>query len=533
MSRLDHIGESREIAKVAAALGRELSFDLLSAVLSDRDPAALRREMERLTAADLVVPVSPPPRETYAFRHALIRDAAYATLLRAERRALHERIARALQERFPEIAATQPETVADHFTRAELWETAARYWLEAGRRAVRGWALIEADKHFSEGIRVAGMLRPSPEWQRLELELHMALGPVMMGATGYASEASLEVFQRAEPLVKAVGSVSEHMLTMLGLFNVHYGRAEIAEAVAVAQEYLVLARLHGINLGRAHGLLGQTHAAMGAFAEAAREFERSLEVYAKTPEDVAVLGAFGSQEVISLALAAGAYYALGRPEDGRAALARSIARARQIEHPLSIALALVTDLLTPIPGGLNPDPAYADEVLRFCTEHRLRNFQVWAEFAHGAIRARRGDPRAGIAAMRAAIDTAENMSSRLFRPTQLGTLAAAHARLGESERALALLDEALVIAARTGERRAEPSLYRLRGELLAAAGKRARGMEALQQSLSVARSQHCKADEARTAAVIARLYQVHRGPRRLWSVPLAAVRAVFARLASR
>jgi class 3 adenylate cyclase/tetratricopeptide (TPR) repeat protein len=533
MSRLDRIGQSREIAKVAAAMGRELSFDLLSAVLPDRDPAALRREVERLVAADLVVPVAPPPRETYAFRHALIQDAAYTTLLRAERRALHGRIARALQDRFPEIAATQPETVADHFTKAELWEAAARYWLEAGRRSVRGWALIEAARQLSEGIRVAGLLPSSPERQRLELELHMVLGPVMMGATGYATEASLEVFQRAEPLVKAVGSVSEHMLTMLGLFNVHYGRAEIAEAVAVAQEYLVLARHHGINLGRAHGLLGQTHAAMGAFTEAAREFERSLEVYAETPEDVAALGAFGSQEVISLALAAGAYYALGRPEDGRAAIAQSMARARQIEHPLSIALALVTDLLTPIPGGLDPDPAHAEEVLRFCTEHRLRNFQVWAEFAQGAICARRGDPRAGIAAMSAAIDTAESMSSRLFRPTQLGTLAAAHARLGEIEKALALLDEALAIAARTGERRAEPSLYRLRGELLVAAGKRARGIEALQQSLSVARSQQCKADEARTGAVIARLQHAQRGPRRLWSVPLAAVRAVFARLASR
>jgi class 3 adenylate cyclase/tetratricopeptide (TPR) repeat protein len=533
MARLDHIGEARETAKVAAALGREFSFDLLSAVVPDRDAGTLRREMDALAAADLVVPVAPPPRDTHAFRHVLIQDAAYGTLLRAERRALHERIARAIQARFPEIAATEPEVVADHFTKAELWEAAARSWLDAGRRAVRGWALVEAAKHLTEGIRIAGLLSPSPARERLELELNLELGPVMMGASGYASEASLDVFRRAAPLVKAVGSVSEHLLTVLGLFNVHYGRAELAEALALAQEYHTLADLHGVDRGRAHVLLGQSHVAMGAFAEAALEFERSLVVFAAAPENAARLDIFGSQQVVSLAFAAGAYYALGRAEEGRAALAQSIARARQMEHPLSIALALVTDLLTPIPGGLDPDPARAEAAVRFCAEHRLRNFQVWAEFGRGAILARRGDPRSGIAAMRAAIDTAEAMCSRLFRPTQLGTLAAAHARLGEIDKALALLDEALATSARTGETRAEASLYRLRGELLIAAGRRRRGLEALQRSLRVARSQQGTADEARTATVIARLQQAHSGRRAAWSGPLTVLRAVLARLAAR
>jgi tetratricopeptide (TPR) repeat protein len=533
MARLDRIGEAREIAKVAAALGREFSLDLLSAVVPDRDAGTLRREMDALVAADLIVPVAPLPRDVYAFRHALIQGAAYGTLLRAERRALHGRIARALQARFPEIAAVQPEIVADHFTKAELWEAAARSWLDAGRRAVRGWALVEAAKHLTEGIRIAGLLLPSPGRQRLELELNLALGPVMMGASGYASEASLDVFRRAGPLVKAVGRVSEQMLTVLGLFNVHYGRAELAEARALAQEYHMLAELHGVDRGRAYVLLGQTHAAMGAFAEAAREFERSLDVFADAPENAARLDVFGSQQVVSQAFAAGPYYALGRAEDGRTAIAQSIARARRMEHPLTTALALVTDLLTPIPGGLDPDPARAEAAVRFCAEHRLRNFQIWAEFARGAILARRGDPRSGIAAMRAAIDTAESMCSRLFRPTQLGTLAAAHAKLGEVDQALALLDEALARSARTGERRAEASLHRLRGELLIAAGRRDRGLEALQQSLSVARSQHGKADEARTAAVMARLQQAPSGRGAAWSQPLMALRAVLARLGAR
>lgn len=531
-ARLDRIGQPRETARIAAALGRELSFELLSAVVPDRNAEALRHDMQALAAADLLVPVASPAPETYAFRHALIQDAAYGTLLRSERRVLHERIARVLQERFPEVADTEPEIVAGHFTKAELWEPAARCWLRAGRRAVRAWALTEAVTHLTEGIRVAGLLPPSPGRQRLELDLNMALGPVMMSISGYASEATLEVYRRAEALVQDAGNVTERLSAMYGLFNVHFGRAELAEALAVATAYCKLAERCGLNLGRAYGLLAQTHAATGAFAEAERGFQRSLEVYARTPEEGSTLIA-ASQHVVSLALSAGVHSALGRGDECRAAIAQAVALAEKIEHPFSIALAQVTDLLTPIPGGLDADLARAESTVRLCAERGFRNFEAWARLARGAIIARRGDPRAGIAAMRAAIDAAESMSARLFRPIQLGALAAAHAKLGETDTALSLLDEAVATAARTGERRADAALHRLRGELLSAAGKRARGMRALQQAIDVARSQHHTAEEARIARAIVRIEQARPAAlHKMWSAPLAALRAIFIRIAS-
>jgi tetratricopeptide (TPR) repeat protein len=400
--------------------------------------------------------------------------------------------------------------VARHFTRAELPEPAIRYWLWAGRRAVRGWALLEAAEHFSEGIRVAGTLPPSALRQRLELDLNMALGPATMGTKGYAAPESLKVYQRAEPLVAAVGDASERLMVMMGLFNVHYGRAELAEALATAREYRTLAEAHGVNLGRAYGLVAQTHAAMGAHADAAAEFQRSLDVFARAPEDVSSLGVFGSQHVISLGFGGGVQFALGEPELGQAMIAESIALARKMQHALSIALALVNDLLTPVPGGLNPDPARAEGVVRFCAQHGLRNFEAWAEFARGAMIARRGDAREGIAAMRAAIDVAERMSSRLLRPAHLATLASAHARLRELDAALCLADQAIATAALTGERRADPSLHRLRGELLFAAGKAAEGEQALLHALEVARSQQAHADQSRIRDVIARL--THKPP---------------------
>jgi class 3 adenylate cyclase/tetratricopeptide (TPR) repeat protein len=518
MARLDRIGTTREIASIAAALGREFNLGLLSAVVPHLHPGALRRELQTLVDAELIHPVAASLPETYAFRHALIQDVAYGTLLRRERRTLHERIARAIEERFPEIVATEPEIVADHFAKAELWVPAIRHRLSAGHRAVRSWALLEAAKHFSEGIRIAGLMPQSAERQRLELDLLIALGPVTMGIKGYPSQESLDVYQRAETLVTAIGDVSERLMVMFGLFNVHYGRAELAEALCVAQGYCALAERHGAHLGRAYGLLAQTHAAMGAIGEAHREFRRSLDVCERQPEDVSTLGVFASQHVISLALGGGVDFALGNPEAGRAAIAQSIALARRIEHALSIALALVTDLLTPIPGGLDPDQAQAEEVVRFCRQHGLRNFEVWAQFALGAIMARRGDVGAGTAAMRAAIDAAEAFSSRLFRPIQLGTLAAIYARLGESKTAMALLDQALATSARTGERRADPALQRMRGELLLALGKHAAGTRELEQALAVARSQQAKVEEARIEGVL----KLVRGG------PLAAVRALLA-----
>ena len=252
-------------------------------------------------------------------------------------------------------------------------------------------------------------------------------------------------------------------------------------------------------------MLAQTHAATGALADAAAEFKRSLEVFAQMPEDVASLGVFGSQHVISLAFGGGVQFALGEPELAQASIAQSIALARKMQHALSIALALVTDLLTPIPGGLNPDPGRAEEVVRFCAQHGLKNFEAWAEFARGAIIARRGDAREGIGVMRAAVDVAESMSSRLFRPVHLATLASAHAKLREIDEALSLLDQAIEMAARTGERRADASLHRLRGEILFAVGKQSEGKQELLNALEVARLQGVRAEEAIAQRAIARL----------------------------
>ena len=171
------------MARVAAALGREFTFDLLHASVPQYSADDLQGALQRLVQAELVSP-SASSAQTFTFRHALIQDAAYGMLPRDERKALHERIAIALENRFPEIIAAQPEIAADHFTKAGLIESAIRYWTEAGNRAVRGSALIDAAKHFSEAIRLVQALPSSPARDQTELGLHLALGPVTHGDQG-------------------------------------------------------------------------------------------------------------------------------------------------------------------------------------------------------------------------------------------------------------------------------------------------------------------------------------------------------------
>jgi class 3 adenylate cyclase/tetratricopeptide (TPR) repeat protein len=505
LARLDRLASVKDVAQIGATIGREFYYALVAAVaaLPEKD---LRAALAQLVHSELIFQRGVPPDATYVFKHALVQEVAYASLVRSRRQQLHGSIAHALEQQFPDRLANEPETLAYHFTEAGFTESAIGYWLRAGQRAAERSALVEAANHFSEGIRLVRLLdHPSLEQTRLELDLLMRLGPVIMASRGYSAPESLEVFLTADRLVTEVGDVTERMDVLLGLFNVHYGRAELEQALAVAQQHMILAKQHGRDMARAHTLLGQTYSAMGALVEARSNFQQALDIFATTPEEMPIMGVFGSQRVVCLSLIAGVHYALGETKLAQQATTLSIDHARKTRHAMSIALARVSDLLTPIPGGLNPDPGRAEEVICFCAEHGLKNFEMWARFAQGAISARRGLLAKGIAIMRAAIDAADIMGSHLFRPVQLAALGGAHAKVGEIEEALRLLNEAIQTAEHTGEKQAVAAVRRTYGEILFAAGKIHDGERQLICALDIAREQHAKSEEGRIKSSIARL----------------------------
>ena len=530
LSRLDRLGPAREIAKAAAAFGREFAFDHLAGVMTEWSASDLRAALEQLIEAELILPIGPPPWTAFSFRHVLIQDAAYSTLLRGERRALHGRIAKTLTERFPDIVAIEPEIAAAHFNKAELFEPAVQHWLEAGIRAADRSAFAEAIQHFSEGVRISRKLPQSPSRARKELDLQMALGPALMATRGYAAPESLEVFTRADELVASVGTVAEQLDVLLGLFNVYYGRAEIARSLEVARAHLALAEKHGQGASRAHCLLGQSYSTMGAFGDAKQHFDTALAMFARQPEAAGSWGVMASQHVVTLALSAGVHFALGELEQARAAMVAAVERARAIQHPLSIALAIVTEVLTPNPGDLQASYQRAEEAVQFCGRHGLKNFEAWARFAQGAIMTRRGDVSAGIDVMRAAIAEAEELGSRLFRPAQLATLAGAYARLGDQARALGLVEEAIEIAQRTGEKQALAAIERVKGELLFAVGRGSEGEAALRAASRTARAQGTLSEERRIEASLAKLRSKLPGSRNCKSQTPAAARGWFTTL---
>ncbi|HXE69181.1 MAG TPA: AAA family ATPase [Hyphomicrobiaceae bacterium] len=524
LSRLDRLGPAREIAKAAAAFGREFTFDHLAGVMTQWSASDLRAALEQLIEAELILPIGPPPWTAFSFRHVLIQDAAYSTLLRGERRALHGRIAKTLTQRFPDIVAIEPEIAAAHFSKAELFEPAVQHWLEAGIRAADRSAFAEAIQHFSEGVRISRKLPQSPSRARKELDLQMALGPALMATRGYAAPESLEVFARADELVASVGTVAEQLDVLLGLFNVYYGRAEIARSLEVARAHLALAEKHGQGASRAHCLLGQSYSAMGDFGAAKQHFDTALAMFARQPEAAGSWGVMASQHVVTLALSAGVHFAVGELEQARAAMLAAVERARAIQHPLSIALAIVTEVLTPNPGDLQASHQRAEEAVQFCARHGLKNFEVWARFAQGAIMTRRGDVDAGIDVMRAAIADAEELGSRLFRPAQLATLAGAYARLGDQGRALGLVEEAIEIAQRTEEKQALAAIERVKGELLFAVGRGSEGEAALHAASRTARAQGALSEERRIEASLAKLLSKPPGARICVSQTPAAAR---------
>jgi class 3 adenylate cyclase/tetratricopeptide (TPR) repeat protein len=530
LSRLDRLGPAREIAKAAAAFGREFAFDHLAGVMTEWSASDLRAALEQLIEAELILPIGPPPWTAFSFRHVLIQDAAYSTLLRGERRALHGRIAKTLTERFPDIVAIEPEIAAAHFSKAELFEPAVQHWLEAGIRAADRSAFAEAIQHFSEGVRISRKLPQSPSRARKELDLQMALGPALMATRGYAAPESLEVFTRADELVASVGTVAEQLDVLLGLFNVYYGRAEIARSLEVARTHLALAEKHGQGASRAHCLLGQSYSAMGAFGDAKQHFDTALAMFERQPEAAGSWGVMASQHVVTLALSAGVHFALGELEQARAAMVAAVERARAIQHPLSIALAIVTEVLTPNPGDLQASYQRAEEAVQFCARHGLKNFEAWARIAQGAIMTRRGDVSAGIDVMRAAIADAEELGSRLFRPAQLATLAGAYARLGDRARALGLVEEAIEIAQRTGEKQALAAIERVKGELLFAVGRGSEGEAALGAASRTARTQGALSEERRIEASLAKLLSKLPGSRICVSQTPAAARRWFTTL---
>ena len=525
MARLDRLGPAKELAQIAAAIGRDFSHDLLAAAWG-RPEDELRAAIGRLMDVEVISRRAIGPGAAYLFRHALIQDAATASLLRGQRQAIHARITDALAARFPEVAEQQPELIAHHAAAAGRAEQAARQWLRAGQRTARRGAVAEAVAHFKRGIGAIGHWAVSPgpacrDRERCALELYMGLGPALMAWHGYASDEGLAAFQHARVLLPAARSPAERQHVLHGLFNVHYGRAELVEALAVAGQADAMADHEEQGLP---GAIGQTLCAMGRFSEARGYLERAVAIADDTRD--AHSGLFGSRYVVALSFLAKVSFAQGYPEMSARLTRDAVTSARASGHPVSIAIAQMGEMFIATEGAdFKLARSLTEQALAHASDHDLGNFKLWAAFHLAALMIRE-DPRAAIAAMQEVLRQAEQVGTWIFRPTQLGTLGAAYAAVGAFDEALALFGEGLDLAETTQGREATPALYRMRGRTLLALRRQAAAEDDLETAISVARRQGARIEALRAATLLARYWHEQGRPQEACDV-LAGIYAQF------
>ena len=506
MSRLDRLAPVKEIGQIGAAIGRDFSYSLLRAVVG-RDETALKHALAQLEQAELVFRRGEPPEAVYSFKHALVRDAAYESLLKSRRQQLHGQIARALEERFADIVASQPEIVAHHFTEAGLVDPAIDYWLKAGHLALSRSANAEAVKHLGQGIELTQSQAPTGERLRKELDFYLALGPAMAATEGYATPETLRVFSHARDLLGDRGTPTEQMTVLWGVYLAHSMRGENIAAREVAHRCLALAAEHehpGM-LALANRFMGQTLWMMGAFVDARFHLDRTLDLCAANQETITSYRRFGADdEVSALSALSRTLLILGYPEQAAAVAGQALARARSMGLPFTTALALDGEALL---GALGADPkraaVHADEAMAHSIEHSLADYEQRARFIQGALLAQSGDPQHGIELMQSAIAAIERTNNVNRRTLYLGHSAAAHASLGQPEVSLDLLNEAIQTAEMADERFFEAELHHLRGKTLLTLGRNGEAEAELQRALTIAQQQQARWWELRAATSLA------------------------------
>jgi DNA-binding response OmpR family regulator/class 3 adenylate cyclase/predicted ATPase len=454
MARLDKLGAAKEVAQIGAAIGREFSHRLLAAV-APISPASLRSALARLSSPELIFLRGEPPDSTYIFKHALVRDAAYATLPSRKRRQLHGRIARALEETFPETIQTQPEVIAHHLAQAGLPRQAIDYLQKAGGLAIEQSANAEAIGHLTHAIDLLQSLPEGPERVRSALRLQAMLGQATIAMRGYAAPDTREILLRAKALINDLSDRTAKFAILYGIWAAYYVGGVSSEQKSAAEEFLAAAQRDedAASLCVAHRLLGTTCLTSGEFTAALGHLERARALY-DPRRDAGLRHQYG-QDIGAAALCylSWALWHLGFIDQATKVADAAVRRAEELSHPHTLVYTIchARGLMEIFRRGADDLQFFADRVVSLCTEHGFshwinygRIFQGWAAICRGEI----GE---GIETLRAGVTGWRGTGARLWLPSFLTLEAEAYAKLGRSDAALQAVDHALSVSKETGE----------------------------------------------------------------------------------
>lgn len=463
LSRLGPPSVMRELALIGATIGREFSHDILAAVSEQPEPI-LREALGRLIDTGLVFMRNRPPNAVYAFKHALVRDAAYAMLVRDHRRSLHASIAGAIRTCHPDVAERQPELLAQHYQAAGLYEQALRAWGAAAKRASERWAMAEAVEHFERALEILTLIPDSPQRARHELGVCTALGNALIASRGYTAPRTGEVYDRARMLGEQLGDTAAVIRAANGQWSFHLMRSEISQAMAVAEDlHRRFTREPSAELGlAAHRLLGISQLQVGRLDDARANLEAAEAQLRDGDPDMP--GARDARVAIPAYLSV-VLAMQGRYQQAYAHRDLALTNARQSSNPHRLAFALG---VAAVWFNVVMDDGTAD-LDQFSALTEERDFPFWRGFAvahRGIARARSGDVAGGLALVREGETIHRAMGTYWGIPQSLGSVS----RYLPSEEGLPIADEALRTFDENGVRWFAPELMRIKGDLLTAAG---------------------------------------------------------------
>jgi class 3 adenylate cyclase/predicted ATPase len=510
MARLDRIASDREVVQLVAALGRDFSDELLRSV-STLDEASLRAELAKLVDAEVLIQKGQPPNCSYTFKHALIQDAAYLSMLKSKRQQCHQRIAEGLEARFPETASVQPELLAHHFTEAGLTRPAIDYWLKAGLRSQDKSANREAIDHFTRGLQLVGTLDEGHERDRLELEFQVHLGAALVSTRGYAAPEVGPVYDRAHALSQKIGDARRRFHVLYGLWGWHLVRDELEYSRQLSDETMELARTladPGI-LMEAYHLPANTLYYLGEFKGALDACEQGFTLYdrERCMQYARVVGQNSGvtlQSYWSLAL-----WNLGYPDQALARSRSAVALAKELGHPFSMCYALHFAAWLHHYARLGQEAqAYADAEHRLATEQGFAFWKATGLLFGGAGLLLQGKIEEAVQRVGQGLEGFRATGAQLSLSYYNSFLAETQRHSGRLDDAFQTVEDALGIVAKTHNRYYHAELLRLKGELLLERCGDMGGAEScFTQSLAVARSQAAKSWELRTAMSLTRLWR--------------------------
>ena len=518
MARLDRLGPAKEVAQIGAAIGREISHELLASVVR-KPEAELRSALDRLIQAGLLSQRGVSPHATYLFKHALVQDAAYGTLLREARRGLHARIAEALESQFVEIEKSQPEILAHHCTEAGLIEKAAGLWGLAGQQSLTRSALVEAAAQLTRALDQIVTLPGTEALRRQQIQFQVALANAFMHTKGYAAPETKAAFDQAHSLIERAEALGEPPEDPLLLFSVLYG-FWVANYVAfngdavrhLAAQFLALAEKQRatVPLMIGHRLMGCSLLLTGELAEGRAHLDHAIALY-DPAEHRPLATRFGQDvRVITLSYQSWALWLLGYPEAARKKSDDALKNAREMGQAATLMLALYFAAMPyTLCGDHAAAAAHAQELVALAEEKGSLFWKANGIEMQGGALALTGKAQDAVQTIISGTTARRSTGTTVFIPWYLSCLARAYAKLGQCDDAWCCIGEAMTAVETTKEKWCEVEIHRTRGEitLMSPEPDAEKAQTYFEHAFALAREQKAKSWELRAAMSMARLWR--------------------------